>query len=132
MRFRFWAVTEPGPGNSSASNFLSRPPTDCGAEALSIPGSKNQSSAVGPSLIPCLPCPIAVAVRSFPEDVNHDHTRNEASHMRPKGDATRSLAGFGDGRQRATQKISHEPVAEHQPCRNVKEEYRRKPDQHSR
>src|SRR5208337_737728 len=79
-----------------------------------------------------LPSPIPVSLRSFTEYVNHDHARDEASHMRPESNPARSLAGFGDGRGRAAQKISHEPVPEHQPCRNMKQKYRRKPDEHSR
>src|SRR6266852_1684712 len=78
-----------------------------------------------------LPRAIPVSVRSFPEQVNHDHPRDEASNMRPESNSTRSLTGFSDRGSSATQEIHHEPVAEHQPSRNVKEKYRKKPDQHA-
>src|ERR1700730_18207799 len=52
--------------------------------------------------------------------------------MRPESNPTRSLAGFGDLGREAAQEVSQEPVSEHEPGRNVKQKYRRKPDQHSR
>src|SRR6266849_2314294 len=78
-----------------------------------------------------LPGPIPVSLRSLTKQINHDHTGDEASNVCPECDSARSLTGFRNGSHGAAQKLSHKPVAKHQPRWDVKEEYGREPDQHS-
>src|SRR5437868_2067136 len=51
--------------------------------------------------------------------------------MRPERHTATSVAVIGYGGRRAAQKLHQEPVAQHDPCRQIKEEKDREPYQHT-